>query len=897
MRASVCAAVCAGGLLVGGPLQAQVRTMVSVSSAGVPGDGNSGHAAMTPDGRYVAFVSLATDLVGDDTNGVQDVFVRDRALGVTTRVSVASDGTERAEASGVYDAFTAATDRPVAISADGRFVAFTSSASFVPEDVGTWVDIYRHDRVTGETRIVSVHSNGTPGYGPSSYPSLSGDGRVVAFASQAPNLVTGDTNGVQDVFVHDVLTRTTTRVSVASDGAESFGGSARPAITADGAEVAFASGSTTLVPGSPAGAKGFVHDRRTRTTTLILPNDDFGVEDIDISGDGSVVAIAGRGRPARPNAVDVPVYASVFDRTGRMLLGGGGGSLAPQGRTPSIDLSDDGRTLSFGPLVSTMHTPERAARIWIAGPPLGDLSVSDSFDISSGELDGLERWTLSGDGALCLTAQGFDLVAPIQVYVITRDADGDGMVSAWERFFGLDPETPNATADADGDGFTDLEEYQQGGNPTGGHVRFLAEAAANDFFATTLTIFNPDPDMGSAGMALRFLGPNGQVEPARWIYVPAAAARTVTVAPRWRGAFSAIVDSNLPVVVRRTMTWTGGGSHAATSVTAPSTTWTFAEGATHGGFDLFYLLLNPGATDANVDITFLFPAPAPPLVKHYVVPAHGRQTLWVDQEDPRLRAADVAATLVADQPIVAERSMYLSTAGVPFRGGHAGAGVATPSARWYFAEGMTGTFFDMFLTVANPSAIEVPLRLTYVRPSGPPIVRERTLAPRSRTTISVDDDPALADGAVAVIAEAVDGTPIVVERSMWWPSGDWRDGHVSTGAPAPSTQWALADGRVGGPANAETYVLLLNPTASAGRAILRLLDTSGAAPLIREIDLPPLSRVTVVVSGAFALPPEGASFSLVVDSSALGIVVEEAIYESAGGIVWSQGSAVVATPF
>jgi Tol biopolymer transport system component len=168
-------------------------TRVSVASNGAQGNGDSFSSSISADGRYVAFHSIASNLVSGDTNGAWDVFVHDRQSGQTTRVSAASNG-----AQGNGD-----SESP-SISADGRYVAFSSDASnLVSGDTnGAW-DVFVHDRQSGQTTRVSAASNGAQGNGDSESPSISADGRYVAFSSDASNLVSGDTNGAWDVFVHD----------------------------------------------------------------------------------------------------------------------------------------------------------------------------------------------------------------------------------------------------------------------------------------------------------------------------------------------------------------------------------------------------------------------------------------------------------------------------------------------------------------------------------------------------------------------------------------------------------------------------------------------------------------------------------------------------------------------
>ncbi len=168
---------------------------VSVSSDGTEGNWYSHFPSISADGRYVAFQSAASNLVPGDTNGYWDVFVRDRLTGTTELVSVSSDGTQGNDES---------YDRALSISADGRFVAFGSEASnLVPGDTNGHSDVFVRDRLTGTTERVSVSSDGTQGNYGGYWPSISADGRYVAFHSPASNLVPGDTNGHSDVFVRD----------------------------------------------------------------------------------------------------------------------------------------------------------------------------------------------------------------------------------------------------------------------------------------------------------------------------------------------------------------------------------------------------------------------------------------------------------------------------------------------------------------------------------------------------------------------------------------------------------------------------------------------------------------------------------------------------------------------
>ena len=210
----------------GGMLSAQAApgdiTRVSVDSSGAEANGGSTKPAISDDGRFVAFESGASNLVSGDTNNADDIFVHDRQTGTTTRVSIDSSG---AEANG--------SSSSPAISADGRYVAFYSDATnLINGDTNGCGDIFVNDRQTGQTTRVSVSSSGVEENAPPPDDylilSISGDGRYVAFYSDATNLVSGDTNGAADIFVHDLQTGTTMRASVASDGSEANAGSSEP---------------------------------------------------------------------------------------------------------------------------------------------------------------------------------------------------------------------------------------------------------------------------------------------------------------------------------------------------------------------------------------------------------------------------------------------------------------------------------------------------------------------------------------------------------------------------------------------------------------------------------------------------------------------------------------------
>lgn len=264
---------------------------VSVAADGTESRGESWNRAVSADGRFVAYSSAASNLVTGDTNGAPDVFVRDRDTETTSRVSISSDGTQANGGAGDRDG-------SVAISADGRFVAYSSAASnLVKGDTNDDQDVFVWDRTTRTTSRVSVASDGTQSDGYSAHPSMSSDGRFVAYWSTATNLVPGDdTQGLGDVFLWDRATGLTSRVSVPRSGTENDNGSVDPVISGDGRYVAFNSGSSHLVAGDTNNEWDvFVWARESRVISLASVSTD-GTQGNFTSGVHGGLAISADGR-------------------------------------------------------------------------------------------------------------------------------------------------------------------------------------------------------------------------------------------------------------------------------------------------------------------------------------------------------------------------------------------------------------------------------------------------------------------------------------------------------------------------------------------------------------------------------------------------------------------------
>lgn len=243
------------------------RRLVSAGLDGAGADGASVDPAVSRDGQRVVFTSEATNLVAGDDNGVADVFVRD-GIGRVQMVSVAADGGPGNRPS-----------RQADVSADGRFVVFASDASdLVAGDSNGRTDIFVRDLVTGATTRASVSTDGDQGTLPSSTPAISANGRVVSFESSAPRLVPGDTNGVADIFVRDLVRSETTRVSVNAAGRQQNRAVTAPfRMVSDlddtGRRVVFDSEATNLVRNDTNRRSDvFIRDRQDQTTRLVSAN-------------------------------------------------------------------------------------------------------------------------------------------------------------------------------------------------------------------------------------------------------------------------------------------------------------------------------------------------------------------------------------------------------------------------------------------------------------------------------------------------------------------------------------------------------------------------------------------------------------------------------------------------
>ncbi len=483
-------------------------------------------------------------------------------------------------------------------------------------------------------------------------------------------------------------------------------------------------------------------------------------------------------------------------------------------------------------------------------------------------------------------------VVPGQAVTVSPNRDG----------FTFDPASSTVTTASCG---TRVDDFLV---TAGRFTRYFAEGATSDFFDTTFALFNATPDPTTARLTYQLNTGTNVVHDVDVDGLSRVTVNPELIAGLTNAEFSTVIESGQPLIADRTMRWdaSGYGSHAETSIAVPLTTWYLAEGATLGGFSLFYLIQNPADTDAQVSITYLLPAPAPPFTKAYTVARRTRFNVWVNVEDPRLANAEVSAVVVASVPVIVERAMYLDRPGQFFAAGHESAGVPGPAMQWFFAEGATGPYLDLFYLLANPGSEAAVIDGQYLLPDGRVLTRQYTIAPMSRFNIWADLETfegfagtPLGNTAVSARFTAVNGVAFIAERSLWWPGAfaEWFEGHNAAGALRPGSTWALAEGEVGGPFDMETYILVANVSDFDDTVRVVFYFEDGTSEAITRSVLAN-SRTNIAV-GPEVAAAAGKRFGAIVQSQRPGnpalIVVERAMYSNANGVTWAAGSNSLAT--
>src|SRR6476659_353668 len=512
------------GLAVASAAQADITRFVAGGTASssygiIPTD-------FSADGRFVAFAKDGDGVVPQDQNGAIDLFVRDRATGETEGIGVNGQG----ELVGAYGG---------TVSDDGRSVAFAASDGIAAGDANGLTDVYLRNRPDGVTTLVSAGIGGNPANGQSGTPEISADGRFVAFESDASNLVPGDTNGTGDVFLYDVEEATTTLISAGRDGGGAHGWSGSPSISADGRLVAFASDAWDVAQQNTFGRQVFVYDRVSGTTEVVAVDDwgspgNYGASfDPSISADGNVVAFASLSSTLvandTNNDVDVFVHDRAAAKTRRVSLPRGAALSGEEGngRSDEPQISGDGTIVSF-----------RSDATNLVPGDTNDSSDAFAVNASTGAITRLSSaadgsigngWTqaplLSADGSLAIFASASTNLAgdgQPGAFVVTPIAFGSPPAIHVPEGITIEATSPYGTPLAYDVTATDDEDGQvtpsctpgQGGEQPLGEVQVTCTATDSDGLSSTASFVVTFVDTTAPLMQLRPInavpsGPDG----------------------------------------------------------------------------------------------------------------------------------------------------------------------------------------------------------------------------------------------------------------------------------------------------------------------------------------------------------------------------------------------------
>lgn len=421
------------------------KERVSITNDGTQSNGDSYLPRISANGRYVAFYSMANNLVEDDTNEAQDIFVFDRDTRIIELVSLASNGDQ-----GNKDS------RWPSISQNGRYVAFYSFATnLVDGDTNGHADVFVHDRNTGQTELISISSTGVRGDSFSRFPSISADGRYVAFDSNAPALAIEDNNGHQDILVHDRNTKQTELVSKSSEGVLGNGTSATPSLSSDGRYVAFISAATNLVSGDNNNiGKVFVLDRYTKQIELVSKSSEGVIGNVDsyepaISANGLYVSFVSDSSNLvsrdTNDTLDIFVHNRLSGQTERVSISSDG-LQANHWSLPST-ISADGQFVAFSSLASNLVEGDTNGDydVFVHDRGTGSGTYSISGQVTDGNNDPVAGVTLSlGIDSTTTDASGY--------YTLTNLITGTYTITPSKTDYSFNPPSQSVTLPPDAPG-------------------------------------------------------------------------------------------------------------------------------------------------------------------------------------------------------------------------------------------------------------------------------------------------------------------------------------------------------------------------------------------------------------------------------------------------------------
>jgi Tol biopolymer transport system component len=909
--------------------------------------GGSTDPVVSGNGRYIAYQSAATNLLGaGDTNGKLDIFVFDRQRRLTRRVSTNGNFIEADDHS-----------RNPAMSLSGRFVVFESFAdNLAGGNPGTPLvpisDIFLHDRDTDgdgvfderggiDTQLVSRNRCQQNLTNHSIEPSITYDGRFVVFATVAGNANVdeicnrADFNGARDIFIWDRLLGTVTRRLSEGGQGELPGASGAPIISGNGNLLLFRTQAMNSGGGSaPGGSVGSAvvdaavsGDGKSTTGEVPSPTTDTpppadvppppptgSTEEPATSGDGNTTGNTTEPDPGTGDAEPVVELEELpEDEDGTPSIG----ALSPSSGTTAggnvveiwgANFQPGAQTTVRWNGVSIPFTFVNSALVRVTAPPsptgfdttvsvrvVVNLEASNEVEYNyvgglvtptitslnpanpTGPVTGGTQVIIAGSGfstpsvrfgalagtitnaaanSITVTSPATNAVGPVSIVV--QNGNGTTAVASVPFVYTFAPPVgaptlaPLVPANGPVTGGTAItingSQFAPGATVTVGGVPATDVQVLSN---TQIVAVTPVGAEGPSDVVVSNV--NGPSAPRTFVYDP-------LTAPVLTCDLGADADADAvsdPFELQFGLDPADGTDGALDSdadgrtnaqecadLTHPRGLFTryLAEGATGSFFDTRVVLANPAATPARVLFRFLTQSGA--VVRHFLlIPATSRRTIDLGLL-AGLPSANVSSVIESDVHVVVDRTMRWDQ--ISRGGAHAESSSPAPSLTWYLAEGATHGSFSLFYLIQNPSQTQsAQVRIRYLLPAGAPIEQDVTVAPNTRATIQVDEQPGLGAVDVSGVVQSLNGVPIIVERAMYSSAaGLFAAGHDSAGVTSPSLQWFFAEGATG--SFFDTFVLLANPNASVANVTATYLLPSGQT-VNRNYVLQPNSRTTINV--------------------------------------------------
>jgi hypothetical protein len=468
-----------------------------------------------------------------------------------------------------------------------------------------------------------------------------------------------------------------------------------------------------------------------------------------------------------------------------------------------------------------------------------------------------------GDYSIPVTAtdtKGRTTTAAVAFHVTApQDSDNDGLPDFWESQHRLDSHSASGddgpSGDPDGDGVSNIDEFRAGTNPRGRYTRYFTEGSAGDAqpLRNCITVINPDI-RGNTTVQVTFEGDNGRrvaTTGYAWgletmlcpLDIDSVADRVVRV----------IVDSDAPIAIERDTTsgYAPGITsfpqltNASAGMQAPSTTWSFADGHTVDGMDMFFLLYNPNPGAVEAEFTYVR-APATVLAsKRRVLQPGVRTTVWVNQDDPEVLPYDVSVTITAGAPILAERAFRFHAPGRTVPHDSVAPGASTASAHWYFPDVDGRGPYRSSVMLMNPTDTRAMITATFNFADRAPTSTQVVLNGGERRELAYPEIPVPASTAYGVTLNST--VDVIAERvsTGTTSSGIWR--RSALGATELGTRWLFPS--AGMRLREGTDVVILNPSDDTARVKLSFTDSTPDSPTsdAATVDVPAHRSVRVPV--------------------------------------------------